>query len=193
MLSRMVDRRGATQARRLQFRMDDVVRASVGPGLSVHARAASTPDADLWICLDCIIHRLGHYAGHVTCRRARILRTISPFLISLGVGFLIAGIIYIIRSLVVFRRNHPDRWIILVINLTRWHHHRLRNRAGLGDAGGSPVWLQEQWRRIRSQSLCQRREKGSGRRASTATPSVRRSRAPSWPTCQRRDLSSGMR
>lgn len=38
-------------------------------------------------------------------------------LISLGIGFLIAGIIYIIPSIVAFRRNHPNRWIILVINL----------------------------------------------------------------------------
>jgi hypothetical protein len=38
-------------------------------------------------------------------------------LISLSIGFLIAGIIYIIPSIVAFRRNHPNRWIILVINL----------------------------------------------------------------------------
>jgi hypothetical protein len=31
--------------------------------------------------------------------------------------FLIAGVIYIIPSIVAFRRNHPNRWIILVINL----------------------------------------------------------------------------
>jgi hypothetical protein len=37
--------------------------------------------------------------------------------ISLSIGFLIAGIIYIIPSIVAFRRNHPNRWIILVINL----------------------------------------------------------------------------
>jgi hypothetical protein len=38
-------------------------------------------------------------------------------LISLSIGFLLAGIIYIIPSIVAFRRNHPNRWIILVINL----------------------------------------------------------------------------
>lgn len=38
-------------------------------------------------------------------------------LIFLGIVFLIAGIIYIIPSFVAFRRNHPNRWIILVINL----------------------------------------------------------------------------
>ena len=30
---------------------------------------------------------------------------------------LIGGIIYIVPSIVAFRRNHPNRWIILVINL----------------------------------------------------------------------------
>jgi hypothetical protein len=38
-------------------------------------------------------------------------------LIFLGIVFLIAGIIYIIPSIVAFRRNHPNRWIILVINV----------------------------------------------------------------------------
>jgi hypothetical protein len=38
-------------------------------------------------------------------------------LISLSIGFFIAGIIYIIPSIVAFRRNHPNRWVILVINL----------------------------------------------------------------------------
>jgi hypothetical protein len=31
--------------------------------------------------------------------------------------FLIGGVIYIIPSIVAFRRNHPNRWIILVINV----------------------------------------------------------------------------
>lgn len=31
--------------------------------------------------------------------------------------FLIGGIIYIVPSIVAFRRNHPNRWIILVINI----------------------------------------------------------------------------
>lgn len=38
-------------------------------------------------------------------------------LIFLGIVFLIAGIIYIIPSIVAFRRDHPNRWIILVINV----------------------------------------------------------------------------
>ncbi|WP_425907492.1 superinfection immunity protein [Nitrobacter sp. TKz-YC02] len=38
-------------------------------------------------------------------------------LIFLGIVFLIAGIIYIIPSFVAFRRDHPNRWIILVINV----------------------------------------------------------------------------
>ena len=39
------------------------------------------------------------------------------FIIFLGLGFLLAGIVYIIPSIVAFRRNHPNRWIILVINV----------------------------------------------------------------------------
>jgi hypothetical protein len=38
-------------------------------------------------------------------------------LISLSIGFLIAGVVYIIPSIMAFRRDHPNRWIILVINL----------------------------------------------------------------------------
>ncbi|EAQ37511.1 immunity protein, putative [Nitrobacter sp. Nb-311A] len=38
-------------------------------------------------------------------------------LIFLGIVFLFAGIIYIIPSIVAFRRDHPNRWIILVINV----------------------------------------------------------------------------
>jgi hypothetical protein len=37
--------------------------------------------------------------------------------ISLSIGFLIAGVVYIIPTIMAFRRNHPNRWIILVINL----------------------------------------------------------------------------
>jgi hypothetical protein len=37
--------------------------------------------------------------------------------ISLSIGFLIAGVVYIIPSIMAFRRNHPNRWIMLVINL----------------------------------------------------------------------------
>ncbi|MGJ5080222.1 superinfection immunity protein [Bradyrhizobium sp. HKCCYLS3013] len=41
----------------------------------------------------------------------------TALVIFLGIGFLIAGIIYIAPSIVAFRRNHPNRWIILVINV----------------------------------------------------------------------------
>ena len=41
----------------------------------------------------------------------------TALVIFLGIGFLIAGIIYIMPSIVAFRRNHPNRWIILVINI----------------------------------------------------------------------------
>ncbi|KAA0070426.1 superinfection immunity protein [Tardiphaga sp. P9-11] len=37
--------------------------------------------------------------------------------IFLGISFLIAGIIYIMPSIIAFRRSHPNRWIILVINI----------------------------------------------------------------------------
>lgn len=39
------------------------------------------------------------------------------FVIFLGISFLIAGIIYILPSIIAFRRTHPNRWIILVINI----------------------------------------------------------------------------
>jgi hypothetical protein len=41
----------------------------------------------------------------------------TVFLIVLGIALLIAGIFYIVPSIVAFRRSHPNRWIILVINL----------------------------------------------------------------------------
>ena len=41
----------------------------------------------------------------------------TAFIIFLGIAFLIVGIIYIMPSIVAFRRNHPNRWIILVINV----------------------------------------------------------------------------
>jgi hypothetical protein len=39
------------------------------------------------------------------------------FVIFLGISFLIAGIVYIMPSIIAFRRSHPNRWIILVINI----------------------------------------------------------------------------
>ena len=41
----------------------------------------------------------------------------TAFIIFLGIAFLIVGVIYIMPSIVAFRRNHPNRWIILVINV----------------------------------------------------------------------------
>jgi len=37
--------------------------------------------------------------------------------IFLAIFFLVIGIVYIMPSIVAFRRNHPNRWIILVINV----------------------------------------------------------------------------
>src|ERR1700722_10006612 len=37
-------------------------------------------------------------------------------LLILGVGFLVFGLLHL-ASIVAFRRDHPNRWIILVINL----------------------------------------------------------------------------
>jgi hypothetical protein len=41
----------------------------------------------------------------------------TVFIIVVSISFLIAGIVYIVPSIVAFRRNHPNRWIILVINI----------------------------------------------------------------------------
>jgi hypothetical protein len=41
----------------------------------------------------------------------------TVFIIVLGISLLIAGIVYIMPSILAFRRNHPNRWIILVINI----------------------------------------------------------------------------
>jgi hypothetical protein len=38
-------------------------------------------------------------------------------LLILGIVFLIIGLVYILPSIVAFRRDHPNRWLILVINL----------------------------------------------------------------------------
>jgi hypothetical protein len=38
-------------------------------------------------------------------------------LVFVGIAFLILGVVYIVPSIVAFRRNHPSRWIILVINI----------------------------------------------------------------------------
>lgn len=38
-------------------------------------------------------------------------------LVFIGVIFLIMGAIYIAPTFVAFRRNHPNRWIIMVINI----------------------------------------------------------------------------
>jgi hypothetical protein len=41
----------------------------------------------------------------------------TAFIVFLGIAFLIVGIVYIMPSIVAFRRHHPNRWIILVINI----------------------------------------------------------------------------
>ena len=41
----------------------------------------------------------------------------TVFIIVLGISLLIVGIVYIMPSIVAFRRSHPNRWIILVINI----------------------------------------------------------------------------
>ncbi|MEH2566729.1 superinfection immunity protein [Bradyrhizobium sp. AZCC 2289] len=41
----------------------------------------------------------------------------TALIIFLGIGFLIVGIIYIMPSIVAFRRDHPNRWIIALINI----------------------------------------------------------------------------
>lgn len=41
----------------------------------------------------------------------------TAFVIFLVIGFLIAGIIYVAPSIVAFRRDHPNRWPILLINV----------------------------------------------------------------------------
>lgn len=38
-------------------------------------------------------------------------------IVFLVVFFLVVGIVYILPSIVAFRRDHPNRWIILVINV----------------------------------------------------------------------------
>lgn len=41
----------------------------------------------------------------------------TAFVIFLVIGFLIAGIIYVAPSIIAFRRDHPNRWPILLINV----------------------------------------------------------------------------
>jgi hypothetical protein len=67
----------------------------------------------------------------------------------------------------------------------RRYDHRLGDRAGLGDAGGSPSWLYKQRRGVRPQPVHQRREKASGRRSSAAAPNIPYARAgtPSRSSC----------
>ena len=45
------------------------------------------------------------------------MREENIVLIVVGLGFLVAGLIYIIPSLLAFHRIHPNRWIIFVINI----------------------------------------------------------------------------
>jgi hypothetical protein len=41
----------------------------------------------------------------------------TGFVIFMVIALLIAGFIYILPTIVAFRRDHPNRWIILVINV----------------------------------------------------------------------------
>lgn len=38
-------------------------------------------------------------------------------LVIVAIAFLVIGLVYILPSIVAFRRDHPNRWLILVINL----------------------------------------------------------------------------
>jgi T4 superinfection immunity protein len=38
-------------------------------------------------------------------------------LLVVGIVFLVIGLVYILPNIVAFRRDHPNRWLILVINL----------------------------------------------------------------------------
>jgi hypothetical protein len=74
-------------------------------------------------------------------------------LIFLGLVFLIVGMIYIAPSIVAFRRDHPSRWIILVINLAfggtiigwgvalAWALHAVHRPGSTGSGGESGLNL----------------------------------------------------
>ena len=73
----------------------------------------------------------------------------TAFGIFLIVAFLIVSIIYIAPSMIAFRRNHPNRWIILVVNLAfgstiiGWGVAlvwalRAAHRVGSASSGGEP-------------------------------------------------------
>jgi hypothetical protein len=85
---------------------------------------------------------------------------------------LIIGAIYAAPTLLAFRRNHPNRWIILVINVAfggtiiGWGialvwAMRAAHRVGSTSSGGE-----------RPQPVHQRREKDSGRRSSAAALNI---------------------
>jgi hypothetical protein len=71
----------------------------------------------------------------------------------LAVFFLILGIIYVVPSIVAFRRGHPSRWIILVINLAfggtiigwgvaqAWALHAVHRPGAAGGGGESGLNL----------------------------------------------------
>lgn len=108
------------------------------------------------------------------------------FYLAFGIVLLIIGAIYCAPTLLAFRRDHPNRWIILVINVAfggtiiGWGI-----AAGLGDAGGSPSGLYKRRRGVRPQPVHQRRENNSGRRSSAAAPNIPCARAgtPSRSSC----------
>jgi hypothetical protein len=58
-------------------------------------------------------------ADVLTCTRASEPSTFAEFVfyLAFGIVLLIIGAIYAAPTLLAFRRNHPNRWIILVINV----------------------------------------------------------------------------
>ena len=71
-------------------------------------------------------------------------------LVFIGVVFLIIGAIYISPTFIAFRRNHPNRWIILVVNIAfggtvvgwgiamvwaMWAAHRVAGTSSGGESG----------------------------------------------------------
>jgi threonine/homoserine/homoserine lactone efflux protein len=74
-------------------------------------------------------------------------------LIFLSIVFLIIGMIYIAPSIVAFRRDHPSRWIILVINLAFGGTIIGWGVALAWALRGPPTRIHGQRRRIRPQPL----------------------------------------
>jgi hypothetical protein len=77
----------------------------------------------------------------------------TAFAIFMVIALIIAGIIYVMPSIVAFRRNHPNRWIILVINVAFggtiigwgvamvWAMHAAHRVGSMGSGGESGLNL----------------------------------------------------